>query len=55
MNTVVMEDVYTDSAVARDNVMAWVTAKDLGMARTRVATVSTFVIHQGLSTLEIGL
>ncbi len=51
VNTVVMEDIYADSAVARDNVMAWTTAKNLGVAKKRVATVSTFV-HHGSFTMK---
>ena len=47
MNTVVMEDVYADSAVARENVSTWVGARNLGAATSLVTTVSTFV-HQGL-------
>ena len=48
MNTVVMEDVYADSEVARNNVATWITAKNLGAASSKVAGVSTFV-HQGSS------
>jgi C4-type Zn-finger protein len=39
LNTIVMEDVYADSEVAKRNVTTWLTAKNLEAANTKVATV----------------
>ena len=41
VNTVVIEDVYSESEVARDNVMAWVGSSNLSAARDRI-TVEHF-------------
>jgi hypothetical protein len=39
LNTIVMEDVYADSEVAKRNVTTWLTAKSLRAASTKVAIV----------------
>jgi hypothetical protein len=54
VNTVVMEDVYAENEVATSNVATWLTAKNLGAASSKVASVSTFV-HRGSFILQIAL